>query len=140
MEQVLIEYRWDETMRTGDETSDTQHRELIRQMNMLLSAMAVGEGTAQIAPLPDFLANYTVAHFRQEEELMETYHCPAAAANKTAHTEFLKKFGDYTSQLKDSASGSSAASIQLLRELSGWLLNHIRSIDAQMLPYAQKVK
>jgi hemerythrin len=140
MEQVLIEYRWDETMRTGDETSDAQHRELIRQMNQLLSAMAAGQGAAQIDLLLDFLANYTVTHFQHEEKCMAAYACPAAAANKTAHAQFLKKFSEYRSRLGDSANDKSALSIQLMRELSDWLVNHIRRIDAQLLPYVKKTQ
>lgn len=132
--QVLIEYRWDESMRTGDETTDAQHRELICQMNLLLSAMAAGNASAQIDSMLNFLAGYTVAHFQHEEQCMETYRCPAAVANKTAHAQFLKKFGEYRSRLEAAANGQSAISIQLLRELSDWLVNHIRRVDAQMLP------
>jgi hemerythrin len=46
--QVVIEYRWDESMRTGDDTVDAQHQELIRQLNLLIAAMARGEAGAQL--------------------------------------------------------------------------------------------
>ena len=131
-DQLVIEYRWDESMRTGDETNDAQHKELIRQMNLLMAAMARGEGAAQIESLLKFLADYVVKHFGHEEQCMAECHCPASQANKTAHAQFLKKFAAFRQQLADSSGGSLVA-IQLLRELSDWLINHIRRVDAQML-------
>jgi hemerythrin len=131
--QVMIEYRWDESMRTGDETADTQHRELIRQMNLLLSAMSAGQASTQIDSSLEFLAKYAAEHFQHEEECMEAYHCPAAVANKAAHAQFMKRFGEYRHKLQADATNESAVSIQMLRELSDWLVNHIRRIDSQLL-------
>ena len=131
--QVVIEYRWDESMRTGDEVNDAQHKELIRQINLLLAAMARGEGPAQVESLLKFLADYTVKHFSHEEQCMAECHCPVAETNKTAHALFLKKFATFRQQLAADSSGGALLAIQLLRELSDWLINHIRRVDAQML-------
>jgi len=138
--QVVIEYRWDESMRTGDEVNDAQHKELIRQMNLLMAAMARGEGTAQIESLLQFLADYVVKHFGHEEQCMAACHCPVAETNKTAPAQFLKKFAAFRQQLAADSSGGSLIAIQLLRELSDWLINHIRRVDAQMLTYLKKTR
>ena len=135
--QLVIEYRWDESMRTGDDTNDAQHKELIRQMNLLMAAMARGDGTAQIESLLQFLAEYVVKHFSHEEQCMAECLCPAAQANKTAHALFLKKFAAFRQQLAADSSGGALLAIQLLRELSDWLINHIRRVDAQMLACMQ---
>ena len=131
--QVVIEYRWDESLRTGDEVNDAQHKELIRQLNLLMAAMTRGEGPTQVEPLLRFLDNYTVKHFSHEEQCMAEHHCPLAETNKTAHAVFLKKLAAFRQQLTADSSGGALLAIQLLRELSDWFMNHIRRVDAQML-------
>jgi hemerythrin len=81
-----------------------------------------------------FLADYAVKHFGHEEHCMDEYRCPAAQANKTAHAQFLQKFTAFRQQLETRSSSDSVIAIQLLRELSDWLVNHIRHVDAQLLP------
>ncbi len=138
MQTQGFQLRGDESMRTGDDTTDAQHRELIRQVNLLMVAMSRGEAATQLEPLLQFLAGYVVKHFGEEERCMERFHCPAAEANKAAHAEFLKKFTVFREQLASQTGRESLIASQLLHELTDWLVNHIRRIDAQLLPYTQK--
>ncbi len=138
MQTRVFELRWDESMRTGDDTADAQHRELIRQVNLLMAAMSRSEAASQLEPLLKFLADYVVRHFKHEESCMEKFHCPATEINKAAHAEFLKKFASFREQLATHSQGESLIASQLLHELSDWLVNHIRRVDSQLLPYAKK--
>jgi len=129
-----IEYKWDETLRTGDALADEQHKELIRQMNLLMQALSRGEGEYQVNSLLQFLSGYVIEHFKHEEACMDKYRCPAAVENKLAHAEFLKKFAAFRQQLAGQSANAMLVSIQMMRELSTWLINHIRRVDAQLRP------
>ncbi len=132
-----LEYSWDESMRTGDEAIDLQHKELIHRLNLLLEAMYKGHPAEQVESTLDFLAVYVVEHFTQEEALMDRVHCPLADANKRAHAEFLVRFGAFQEDLASQKSSPSVIAVKMLRDLSDWIVRHIRTIDARMLPYVQ---
>ena len=128
----IIEYQWVPAMTTGDFRIDEQHKELIRQLNLLLAAMSQGRGAVQLEMLMNFLADYTAKHFSYEEQCMEKFHCPIAQTNKNAHTQFLRKFESFRERLTASKGNESAVTIGVLRELSDWLMTHIRCVDTQL--------
>ena len=133
----VLEYTWEESMRTGDEVCDAQHKELIRRLNLLLHAMYKGQPAPQVESMLDFLASYVVQHFSREETLMDQVHCPLAAANRNAHTEFLRRLKILREQPVNKESTAALVAVKMLRDLSEWLVQHIRSIDARMLPYVE---
>jgi hemerythrin len=132
-----LEYSWEESMRTGDETIDSQHKELIRRLNLLLRSIYAGQVSQQVESTLNFLSTYVIAHFAREERIMEQVGCPLADANKRAHAEFMDKFHSFAEELAGDRQTASLIALRMLRELSDWLVKHIRSIDARMLPYVQ---
>lgn len=119
-------------MRTGDDLVDMQHKELIRQINLLLLAMANGEGEYHVDTMLRFLAGYARQHFGYEEACMNRAHCPVAQANKAAHDQFIQKLETFQEQLKSTSSRNILITVQLMREMSNWIVNHIRRIDTQL--------
>ena len=82
---------WDESMSTGVERLDAQHKTLIEKFNELSLVFAgnnIAETRLAAGELLDFLQFYAVWHFQQEEVLMDQYQCPIADVNKKAHAEF----------------------------------------------------
>ena len=130
---TAIEYKWDDTMRTGDAALDQQHLELINQMNLLLRALAKGEGPQQVDALMKFLSSYVDKHFKQEEALMQATGCPIADTNLAAHAEFVNKLIALRTQIDSNPASGSAVAIQMLRDLSSWFIKHIRRVDTQLL-------
>jgi len=122
---------WDDTLATGSTVIDHQHRELIAQVASLGLAMKQGKGRDQINKLLDFLGQYVVRHFRDEERLMEEAACPAAAANKEAHQQFLAKYAELRKRL-DSTGWSVTLVLEIYDMLSKWLVAHIKGIDARL--------
>ena len=83
---------WNSTMTTGLNNIDNQHRELFRQVDLLITAMSQGKGRQEVGRILDFLGQYVHDHFADEEREMDRYECPAAAANRTAHAQFITTF------------------------------------------------
>ncbi len=122
---------WDASFTTGSTEIDRQHRRLFEQVAALDSAMKQGKGRQEIGAILDFLGEYVVKHFADEERLMEETRCPAAAANQQAHAKFLSTYAELRSRF-DRAGGAAALVLEIHDVLSKWLVGHIRGIDTRL--------
>jgi hemerythrin len=130
---------WDESMSTGLPQLDIHHQEIFAKYNELSEALAHGAGAGRAATgeLLDFLQFYAAWHFEREEECMDQYRCPVAAANRQAHAHFVATFGEFYELWQESD-----ADLELVQktyvELGDWLVNHIQRIDTQLRPCVQE--
>ena len=84
-----------------------------------------------LGKLLDFLGQYVVRHFAEEEKLMEEWDCPIASANMQAHAQFLSTFSGLKKQFDENGNGSVLV-LQIHDLLSKWLIQHISRIDVQL--------
>jgi len=126
---------WDDAMSTGLPQIDAQHKEIIEKYNELSAALAHGSGMERVAAgeLLDFLQFYSKWHFEREEQCMEEYQCPVAAANKEAHAEFIALFGSFYERWQESSMDPALVQ-QTYAELGRWIASHIMSVDSALLP------
>jgi hemerythrin len=122
---------WDKSLVTGSLRIDRHHQELFRQINALSVAVKQGKGRDLIRRLLDFLGQYVIRHFDAEERLMEELNCPAAAANKQAHAQFLSTYNSLRKQF-DEAGAWPVVVAQIHDLLSEWLVQHISEVDVQL--------
>ncbi len=123
--------RWDDSMATGVESIDEQHRYLISRLDSLLSAMAAGRGREEVEPILAALRDYAAKHFTHEEDCMRRYACPVAAQNITAHRHFVTTFGEIEREYRTSGA-SSSLTIRVQRELADWIAKHIKGTDTNL--------
>jgi len=122
---------WNDSLATGVADIDDQHKELFHQLSRLHEAMSRGTGPDEISSTLDFLGDYVVNHFATEEKHMDDVGCPAAAANKQAHSEFLAMFEQYRRRFEQSG-GSPALVLDIANMISRWLVDHIMKIDIRL--------
>ena len=127
-------FSWDKSLATGSSTIDQQHQRLFAQVAALGDAMKQGKGRQEINTILDFLGRYVVQHFDEEEKLMEETDCPAAAANKQAHTRLLSSYGELRKRF-DGAGAGPALTLEIYEVLSKWLVGHIKGVDVQLRNY-----
>jgi hemerythrin len=130
---------WDTSLATGSAAIDRQHQKLFAQVAALADAMKQGKGRHEIEGLLDFLGQYVVRHFQDEEHLMEELDCPAAAANKQAHAQFLSKYGELRKRFAGAGAGPSLV-LEMHNMLSNWLVQHIKGVDIQLRSYVDNMK
>ena len=131
--------QWDQSMATGIDTIDAQHKQLIAWLNDLLVAISQGRARPEIQRLLDQLGTYAGTHFGEEEGCMARYKCPAAERNVRAHNEFVATF----TGLRDEYDRDGPTAGLVLRvevELLRWLATHIKRTDTQLLPCVQAVQ
>ena len=129
--------KWDSSLSTGNPELDDQHKAIIDQLNKLEKAMKEGKGRAVVKDILEFTQDYAKKHFACEEAFMEKCKCPIAAANKKAHSEFIKQFGKLKVDFDQNKLDVTTV-IAAYESLSNWIINHIRKIDTQLAAYAKK--
>lgn len=120
-----------ETMSTGFDDIDEQHKELFERLNGLLEAMKEAKGKSEIERLLGFLGEYALRHFAHEERCMARLRCPVASANKDAHASFIKTFEDLSQRLV--AQGPTLALvIETQQKVAEWIQHHIIRVDTHL--------
>ncbi len=130
-------FHWNEKFATGHELIDTQHRMLIAYVNRLETLAENTQPSPEEVGLflrfIEFLEDYVAEHFREEEECMHRFRCPAHQDNQRAHTEFLHFFRGFKLRF-----GIEGYRPEVVRELFdacvAWIERHILRIDVQLRP------
>jgi len=121
-------------METGVEKIDSQHRELINRINNLLAVEDHPVSEEKTRETIDYLGEYVVKHFSDEEELQVKSNYPKHAEHKKKHTLFVEEF----SQLKTEFAGKSHSmefTMKLNSSLITWIVKHIKGDDVEFGKY-----
>lgn len=124
-------FAWDDSMATGDDTVDQQHRVLIDMINGLIEAMQAGKGRQHLSDILEQLEAYTHDHFSWEEHCMTEHKCPIADVNKTAHERFVQMVAE-TRQRFEAEGPSTELVLAIKGNLGDWFMKHIRRIDTNL--------
>lgn len=120
-----------ETMATGHEIVDDQHRKLIDMVNQLEEAVEQGRGREGVDRLLNFLGDYAAKHFSMEEKLMTSTRCPAAEKNREAHKAMFETYKKWRANYDQHGFDPSLV-MELKNILSEWLVQHICKIDCTL--------
>ena len=126
---------WGPKLATGINEIDTQHKELVRLINLLHAAMRQQKGAQEVGQVLDDLANYTVFHFGFEEKLFDRYKYPDTENHKKFHTELVGKVVDFQ---KDFNAGKASVTMELMDFLKNWLRGHIMGTDMAYTPFLKE--
>ena len=118
---------WTPALAVGHELIDAQHQELFRRFNALVSALTQADRAA-VGQLFDFLGEYVVVHFSEEEKLMAATNYPAHAIHRAAHERFIRDYADLK-RLYEAAGPSAAVTVKTQTWVFDWLKAHISGTD-----------
>ena len=119
-------FQWKDEYNTGVTLMDQQHRRLVDLINQLFQCMKDGGDRMILADVVDELVNYTVTHFRAEEDVMRKHNYPDLEAHQQIHKNFVDKVGVYANKLK---SGERLPPADIYNFLKDWLISHIEKQD-----------
>ena len=131
-----MEIKWTPDLSTGIEIIDNQHKELIKRISNLLSAMKEGKGKKEVRGIIEFLSDYVVEHFSTEEKYMKLYSYDET--KKKFHFTQHKRFVEDVTQFKknfEEKGVSSALAIEVQNKMVIWLLNHIKRVDKELAEF-----
>ena len=128
---------WSPLMEIGVPVLDSQHRELVNQLNELGLAMKKGRGRETIRELLAFLSRYVEDHFRVEEGLMRHHRYPGLGEQVGLHEAFKSELASHVDAYERDPADRS-----LTMEIHGWgmewLMDHILSVDARFGEYVRE--
>jgi len=123
---------WDDSIKVGLWTIDTQHERWVGFINDLYEAMLAGKGKTVLRQTLAAMVDYTRTHFADEEKLMSTHGYSGYAEHKAIHDAFVAQVLDLQRRVQADEIGVSR---EVLNRLKDWLLNHIKVTDQDYVPF-----
>jgi len=120
--------QWTDQLETGIPKIDEQHKELFRQTEILLDRSKVG----RIKETVQFLGDYVLRHFIDEQGLQAAVKYPKAEAHKKFHTAFADKISELKKRIEESSDDIKfELATEINRTVIRWLKDHIMVHDKE---------
>ncbi len=129
---------FDDSLKTGNDLIDAQHKELIDRVNKLEEACAAGSQKRTAIQTLDFLMDYVHVHFADEEELQSEYKYPQESAHKAQHRAFEEAVGQLNEMLEEEEGPTDAFVEAVKKNVAQWLVDHICVWDKQLAQYIRE--
>ncbi|MDR0568148.1 MAG: bacteriohemerythrin [Spirochaetaceae bacterium] len=123
-----MRYTFDDSFFTGCAFVDDQHRQLFEAINGLLEACEQNKGKEELQKSLDFLAQYTINHFFDEEQALKKYHYSDFYRHHQYHEAFTKTVRDFSKQFALQG-GSESLIAEVQKKIGAWLTEHIKGQD-----------
>jgi hemerythrin-like metal-binding protein len=118
--------KWTDALSVSVDQFDEQHKQLIGLLNKFYSSIMKGDSHDSLLKLLTSLEEYTIYHFREEEELMQKYNYPGIKEHLAAHKVFVDKVIDLKEKV---VGGNTVISSEVTTFIKRWIEEHIMKID-----------
>jgi hemerythrin len=124
----------DPSMLVGVHSIDREHSALLSQLNRLLENPLAEPASESFAEVLSLLGPQISSHFDNEEIVLKSCGMPAAevAEHIEAHTCILEQYAQMNCDLME---GKTLARSEALREVKGWIIDHLRRYDSRIKLY-----
>lgn len=123
----MASFEWSESLETGMEEIDNQHRGIIASLGKLEESIRLGKSNAMIGQILSELKKYAFEHFSSEEIIFDKYNFPDAAAHKELHRQFF----DEVSKFEASFENDKLDALAVSGYLRLWISNHVMRKDME---------
>lgn len=132
---------WKAKYELGVPLIDTQHRELFHRVGVFLQTLrspsSWEERVKEVNQTLDFMKEYVVEHFRDEEAYQRAIAYPGYENHKRIHDQMV----DYVSEVSAEYE-KQGYDEKLIQQFAGrlltWLINHVAAEDQRIAAYAVK--
>ena len=119
---------WTQDLSVDNGMIDEQHKELFKRITDLVDAIKSKTCKYKIGPTTQFLQEYMVKHFTDEQNLMESHGYPDIEEHKALHDQFIKDFAELRKELEDEESNYNK-SVYTNQIVVNWIVDHINQVD-----------
>ncbi|MDR0720232.1 MAG: bacteriohemerythrin, partial [Treponema sp.] len=130
---------WSDDLATGNSEIDSQHKQIFRLTSNLADACAKNQSFQYLEGTLDFLANYVVRHFGDEENLQRQYNYPGFREHKQLHDDFVKVVNALRTEQKREGSSESLGE-KVNSVIVHWLIEHIKQEDLDLAEFIRQIK
>jgi len=125
---------WSKDYELGNDFVDSQHKRLFELVNNIGNSCLDGGDINSLSETLDFLLQYTVQHFHDEESLQIKYNFPEYEDHKKLHEVFEAAVIEKVKEFKEK--GSTKDLLDTVNEVViTWLVNHILKEDMKIKAY-----
>ncbi len=120
---------------TGINMIDEEHKQLFKYADEayeLLHDEFIPDKYDRIDSILEKLRDYTVKHFADEEQYMESINYKKIFTQKVQHQEFIEKLDEFMEQHNDEMEDQDEQITGILKYLTEWLVNHILYVDGEI--------
>jgi len=118
-------------LETGVERIDIQHKELIDRINKLIATGEKPTSKDELKKTIDYLGEYVVKHFGDEERLQAQYKYPKYEEHKEKHKKFVEEYLNLKKEFE--TNGDSVDFIlKLNNSIIVWIVKHIKGDDVEL--------
>jgi hemerythrin len=121
---------WTNSLETGIAKIDEQHKELFRQVDILMD----NSNKSRIPETLKFLGDYVVQHFTDEQTMHSVTRYPKAEMHRKYHDTFIGEFKKLKNEF-DVSGQNLATLIKLNHAVVNWLKDHIMIHDKDFATY-----
>lgn len=118
---------------------DLQHRQLLNQVNVVLSELVNIIEPESVKKAVDFLSSYTETHLKYEEEYMLANSYPEYEQHKMAHVDFVNHYNEFKKKFEGGANPNELA-LEIEQYIGNWWLHHIGEVDKKYAEYISAKK
>jgi hemerythrin len=129
-----VKYGWDESYEIGFPVIDAQHRQLFDAFNEFVEACDGGRGYSEIEKTMEFLHEYTIRHFMDEEKIQQEHRYPDYHQHKRFHDEFKIMLRDLKADFTQKGPTADVIS-RIQTSIGDWISNHIKVHDMKIGKY-----
>ena len=123
--------QWKKEYETGVQLIDEEHKQLVDSINKFIDSVNRGATKEDMEKILNFLSDYVVKHFSDEEIIQQKYNYPEYSTHKVVHKKFIEKTQNLVEQFK--REGLSQEYVETFyREIGQWLINHILGMDTKI--------
>jgi len=127
--------KFDDSLVTGNEMIDSQHKELIERINNLLVMADNKVDKVGAVKMLAHLDEYTDFHFGEEEKLQEEIEYPGIEEHKKKHEELRQTVKELREMLEEEEGPTEAFVTQVNAKVVEWLYGHIQTFDRSVAEY-----
>ncbi len=126
---------WKEKYKIGVPLIDQQHKELFHRVEdfvvILRSDGAWEEKLAKVKSTMEFMKDYVVVHFHDEEEYQKKVDYPGREMHKKIHTDFAAEVLEFARKFSDEGYDEDLVQ-KFAGKLLAWLINHVAAEDQRI--------
>jgi len=131
MREIKHGIKWSKDLETGNPQVDSQHHRLFELVSDIIEACIDNTCELRLRETLEFLVEYTVQHFIDEEALQLQVKYPDYENHKKLHDDFTETVSGLVRQYLESGSSEELSS-NVNKIVVHWLVDHIQYEDKKI--------
>lgn len=120
----------------GNDNVDKDHRKLLKIYNDLVDLIEYNRSREEFSRILSQMSDYSIMHFKKEEEYMMEFNYPDIDAHKQSHMDYIYRVSMFNVELSRFRTTDPQ---DVIKFLETWWVKHIMEKDASYEKYRKSI-